>query len=159
MEEDDCPLLSDTAGKFPNSRLLNITIRPFRETDQDNVIKLWEKVFPDAQPHNNPARDIRTKREVQPELFLVALLEDQVVGTAMAGFDGHRGWVYYLGVDPDHQRQGIGTSLMKRVEASLIGMGCPKLNLQIRANNTEVQTFYESMGYISEDRLSMGKKF
>jgi ribosomal protein S18 acetylase RimI-like enzyme len=159
LEEDKDPLLSDTAGKFPKSILLKITIRPFRETDQDNVIKLWEKVFPDAAPHNNPARDIRTKREVQPELFLVALLEDQIVGTAMAGFDGHRGWVYYLGVDPDLQRQGIGTKLMKRVEASLIGMGCPKLNLQIRANNSEVQSFYESLGYISEDRLSMGKKF
>jgi len=138
---------------------LKITIRPFYETDQENVINLWDKVFPDAPPHNNPARDIRTKREVQPELFLVALLEDQIVGTAMAGFDGHRGWVYYLGVDPDFQRQGVGTSLMKRVEARLMGMGCPKLNLQIRANNSEVQSFYESLGYYAEDRLSMGKKF
>ncbi len=138
---------------------MKITIRPFYETDQENVINLWDKVFPDAPPHNNPARDIRTKREVQPELFLVALLEDQIVGTAMAGFDGHRGWVYYLGVDPDFQRQGVGTSLMKRVEARLMGMGCPKLNLQIRANNSEVQSFYESLGYYAEDRLSMGKKF
>jgi ribosomal protein S18 acetylase RimI-like enzyme len=138
---------------------LKITIRPFRETDQDNVIKLWEKVFPDAPLHNNPARDIRTKREVQPELFLVALLDDQIVGSAMAGFDGHRGWVYYLGVDPDYQRQGIGTLLMKRVESGLMGMGCPKLNLQIRANNIDVQRFYESLGYYAEDRLSMGKKF
>ncbi|NQS90920.1 MAG: GNAT family acetyltransferase [Chloroflexi bacterium] len=135
-----------------------MSIRPFRETDQDNVITLWKKVFPDAQPHNNPARDIRTKREVQPELFLVAVLEDQVVGTAMAGFDGHRGWVYYLGVAPEFQRQGIGTSLMKRVESRLIGLGCPKLNLQIRANNAEVQSFYESLEYNAEDRLSMGKK-
>ncbi len=138
---------------------MKITIRPFRETDQENVIKLWVKVFPDAPLHNNPARDIRTKREVQPELFLVALLEDQIVGTAMAGFDGHRGWVYYLGVDPEFQRQGIGTSLMKRVESRLMGLGCPKLNLQIRANNIEVQAFYESLGYYAEDRLSMGKKF
>lgn len=138
---------------------MKISIRPFREADQDNVIKLWDKVFPGAPQHNNPARDIRTKREVQPDLFLVALMEDQIVGTAMAGFDGHRGWVYYLGVDPDYQRQGIGTSLMKRIEARLIGMGCPKLNLQIRADNTEVQSFYESLGYSAEDRLSMGKKF
>lgn len=138
---------------------MNISIRPYRESDQDDVIKLWERVFPDAPPHNNPARDIRTKREVQPELFLVALIDDRLVGTAMAGFDGHRGWVYYLGVDPEYQRQGIGTSLMKRVEARLIGMGCPKLNLQIRANNSDVQAFYESLGYYAEDRLSMGKKF
>ena len=138
---------------------MNISIRPYRESDQDEVIKLWERVFPDAPPHNNPARDIRTKREVQPELFLVALIDDRLVGTAMAGFDGHRGWVYYLGVDQEYQRQGIGTSLMKRVEARLIGMGCPKLNLQIRANNSDVQAFYESLGYYAEDRLSMGKKF
>jgi len=90
---------------------------------------------------------------------LVALLDDQIVGSAMAGFDGHRGWVYYLGVDPDYQRQGIGTLLMKRVESGLMGMGCPKLNLQIRANNIDVQRFYESLGYYAEDRLSMGKKF
>ena len=115
-------------------------------------------MFPDAPPHNNPARDIRTKREVQPELFLVAVVEELIVGTAMAGFDGHRGWVYYLGVDPDFQRRGIGTALMKRVESRLLGLGCPKLNLQIRSNNDEVQAFYESLGYFLEDRLSMGKK-
>ena len=137
---------------------MKISIRPFREEDQDNVIQLWDKVFPDAPAHNNPARDIRTKREVQPELFLVAVVEELIVGTAMAGFDGHRGWVYYLGVDPDFQRRGIGTALMKRVESRLIGLGCPKLNLQIRSNNAEVQAFYESLGYFSEDRLSMGKK-
>jgi len=137
---------------------LKISIRPFREEDQDNVIQLWDKVFPDAPPHNNPARDIRTKREVQPELFLIAVVEEVIVGTAMAGFDGHRGWVYYLGVDPDFQRRGIGTALMKRVESRLLGLGCPKLNLQIRSNNDEVQAFYESLGYFLEDRLSMGKK-
>ncbi len=137
---------------------MKISIRPFREEDQDNVIQLWNKVFPDAPPHNNPARDIRTKREVQPELFLVAVVEELIVGTAMAGFDGHRGWVYYLGVDPDFQRRGIGTVLMKRVESRLIGLGCPKLNLQIQSNNADVQAFYESLGYFSEDRLSMGKK-
>ena len=137
---------------------MKISIRPFREEDQDNVIQLWDKVFPDAPSHNNPARDIRTKREVQPELFLVAVVEELIVGTAMAGFDGHRGWVYYLGVDPDFQRRGIGTALMKRVESRLLGLGCPKLNLQIRSNNAEVQAFYESLGYFSEDRLSMGKK-
>ena len=135
------------------------SIRPFREDDQEDVIKLWEKLFPNAPPHNNPARDIKTKREVQPELFLVALHDNQLVGTAMAGFDGHRGWVDYLGVDPDYQRQRIGTALMKRVEANLIGLGCPKLNLQIRADNMEVQSFYENLGYDPEDRLSMGKKF
>jgi ribosomal protein S18 acetylase RimI-like enzyme len=138
---------------------LKLIIRPYSESDQEQVIELWKRVFPDAPPHNNPAKDIKTKREVQPELFLVAVLDDRLVGTAMAGFDGHRGWIYYLGVDPEKQRQGIGTALMKRVEAQLLAIGCPKLNLQIRADNAEVQAFYESLGYTLEDRLSMAKKF
>jgi ribosomal protein S18 acetylase RimI-like enzyme len=137
---------------------LKITIRPFSEKDKEDVIKLWERVFPDAPPHNNPARDIKIKREVQPELFLVAIDEDMLVGTVMGGFDGHRGWVYYLGVDPVHQRRGIGTALMKQVESILLYKGCPKLNLQIRIDNQDVQAFYESLGYITEDRVSMGKK-
>jgi hypothetical protein len=85
-------------------------------------------------------------------------MDDKLVGTAMAGFDGHRGWVYYLGVDPDYRRRGIGTALMRRVESKLSAMGCPKLNLQIRAHNAEVQAFYEELGYFSEDRISMGRK-
>jgi len=135
-----------------------ISIRPFHPEDEEAVIQLWEKVFPNSLPHNNPVRDIKTKRSVQPDLFLVALKQDQLVGTAMAGFDGHRGWVYYLGVDPDFRRQGIGTALMRRVENKLAALGCPKLNLQIRADNEEVQKFYEKLGFFSEDRVSMGRK-
>ena len=146
-------------GQISSQRLfvVKVTIRPYQESDQDDVIRLWEKVFPDSPPHNNPARDIRTKREVQPELFLVALRDEKLVGTAMAGFDGHRGWVYYLGVDPEHQRQGIGTALMRRVEGGLISLGCPKINLQIRGESPDVQAFYEHLGYFPEDRVSMGK--
>ncbi|MFV9675660.1 MAG: GNAT family acetyltransferase, partial [Anaerolineales bacterium] len=80
------------------------------------------------------------------------------VGTAMAGFDGHRGWVYYVAVHPDYRRQGIGSALMSEVEAALAHHGCPKLNLQIRSSNAEVQAFYESLGYLIEDRISMGKQ-
>jgi ribosomal protein S18 acetylase RimI-like enzyme len=162
LGEDVSRLLwgASASDKFPTiSNQLKVTIRPFHETDQEDVIGLWQKVFPDAPPHNNPAKDIKTKSAVQPELFLVALVEENLVGTAMAGFDGHRGWIYYLGVDPDFQRNGIGTALMKHVEANLIAIGCPKLNLQIRIDNAEVQAFYESLGYFTEDRLSMGKIF
>ena len=135
-----------------------ISIRPYSPEDEKVVIQLWEKVFPNSPPHNNPVRDIRTKRSIQPDLFLVAVQQDQLVGTAMAGFDGHRGWVYYLGVDPDFRSQGIGTALMRRVENKLEALGCPKLNLQIRADNQEVQAFYEKLGFFSEDRVSMGRK-
>lgn len=81
------------------------------------------------------------------------------MGTVMAGCDEQQGWVYYLGVDPDFRRQGIGTRLMKRIETTLIGLGCKELHFQIWAHRAEVQTFYESLGYIAEDRLGMWKDF
>lgn len=138
---------------------MKISIRPFIEEDYDSVINLWEKVFPGALPHNNPARDLRTRREVPPELFLVASGESGIIGTVMAGCDGKQGWVYYLGVDPAFRRQSIGTSLMKRVEARLMGMGCREIQLQIWASKAEVQAFYESLGYASKGRQTMGKRF
>ena len=138
---------------------MNISIRPYTEEDRESVIKLWDKVFPGAPPHNNPARDLRTRREVPPELFLVAIRDSEIVGTVMAGCEGEQGWVYYLGVDPDFRRQKIGSTLMKRIEARLIGMGCRELHFQIWASKAEVQAFYETLGYHAEDRLTMGKKF
>jgi hypothetical protein len=139
--------------------VLKISIRPYTDTDQDSLIDLWEKVFPGAPPHNNPARDRRTRREVPPELFLVAIREGEIVGTVMGGCDGQQGWIYYLGVDPDCRRQGIGTGLMKRLEARLIALGCQELHFQIWASMAEVQAFYETLGYQAEDRLTMGKRF
>ena len=135
-----------------------IDIRSYHPDDEPSVIQLWKTVFPDAPPRNDPRKDINTKSKLQPDLFLVALTGNLLVGTAMAGFDGHRGWVYYLAVAPDYQRQGIGTAIMQKVEESLAQMGCPKLNLQIRADNAEVQAFYESLGYDVEQRISMGKE-
>jgi hypothetical protein len=75
----------------------------------------------------------------------------------MAGFDGHRGWVYYLAIDPAYRRNGIGTALMKKAEGLLVQKGCPKLNLQIRADNSDLKAFYEKLGYTIEERISMGK--
>ncbi|MFL7812715.1 MAG: GNAT family acetyltransferase [Anaerolineales bacterium] len=148
------------AGKFPIlAGTLNISIRPFREEDQQSVLDLWDKVFPGAPPHNNPVRDLRTRSEIQPELFLVALQEGEIVGTVMAGCEGQQGWVYYLGVDPDHRRRGIGSRLMKRVEATLVGLGCKELHFQIWASKAEVQAFYERLGYIAEGQQGMWREF
>ena len=135
-----------------------INIRQYERTDEERVIELWRAVFPDAPAHNNPTRDIHAKLNIQPELFYVAVFDGILVGTAMSGFDGHRGWVYYVAVHPDYRRRGIGTQLMKKVETSLKEIGCLKLNLQIRADNAEVKSFYESLGYRVEDRISMGKR-
>ncbi len=134
-------------------------IRPYIESDEKQVSSLWRDVFPNNPWWNVPELDIRRKFQVQRELFLVALNEDEVIGTAMAGYDGHRGWVYYVTVKPELQRQGIGEGLMKRVEQELIKIGCTKLNLQVRATNKQVVAFYERLGYKVEDLVSMGKLF
>lgn len=133
-------------------------IRPYTASDRQAVAALWREVYPDAPAHNHPETDIQRKLAVQRELFFVATEGPELVGTAMAGYDGHRGWVYYVVVSPRHRRQGIGTALMAQVEEGLAGLGCPKLNLQVRATNYEVVRFYEKLGYEVEERVSMGKR-
>jgi hypothetical protein len=135
-----------------------LKIRSYNKNDQKEVVALWREVFPGAPAWNHPETDIQRKMAVQRELFLVATLEDIVVGTAMAGYDGHRGWIYYLAVSPAHRRRGIGSALMNEVEARLAGIGCPKLNLQVRADNRAVVAFYKGLGYHVEERVSMGKR-
>jgi ribosomal protein S18 acetylase RimI-like enzyme len=133
-------------------------IRPYEEADEAEVAALWREVFPNAPAWNHPETDIRRKLAVQRELFLVAIRDSELVGTAMGGYDGHRGWVYYVVVSPNHRRQGIGTALMEEVEERLARIGCPKINLQVRATNDEVVCFYEKLGYRVEERISMGKR-
>jgi ribosomal protein S18 acetylase RimI-like enzyme len=135
-----------------------IEIRPYIESDEATVVALWREVFPNSPAWNHPETDIRRKLAVQRELFLVATLDAKLVGTVMAGYDGHRGWVYYLVVSPRHRRQGIGAALMRAVEERLARLGCPKLNLQVRATNSQVVAFYEKLGYEVEARISMGKR-
>jgi ribosomal protein S18 acetylase RimI-like enzyme len=135
-----------------------LEIRPYTEEDEPAVVQLWQSVFPGSPAWNDPRTDIRRKLAVQRQLFFVALIGSELVGTAMAGYDGHRGWVYYLGVAPAYRRQGIGTALMVQVERGLAGIGCPKLNLQVRATNAVVVAFYKGLGYGIEQRISMGKR-
>ena len=134
-----------------------MVIEPFQSSAEGAVIALWREVFPEAAPHNDPARMLRLKRAVQSELFLVARSEGEVVGTAMGGYDGHRGWVYLVAVDPRHRRCGIGAALLGKVEERLAAMGCTKINLQIDEKNAEAVGFYERLGYRVEPRISMGK--
>jgi len=135
-----------------------IEIRPYDSKDHAQVVALWSKVFKDDPPWNEPASMIRRKLTVQPELFLVAVVDDQVVGTVMAGFDGVRGWIHHLAVRGSHRRQGIASSLMRAAEKGLEIAGCPKVNLQVRATNSEVIAFYRSLGYELEERASLGKR-
>jgi ribosomal protein S18 acetylase RimI-like enzyme len=90
-------------------------------------------------------------------LFFVAVLGSDLVGTAMAGYDGHRGWIYYVAVSQKYRKRGIGKALMYALEEKLVKMDCPKINLQVRGSNTQAVLFYERLGYEVEDRVSMGK--
>jgi ribosomal protein S18 acetylase RimI-like enzyme len=134
-----------------------MNIRSFNESDAAAVASLWRKIFPNNPPHNKPEDDIRRKLKIQRELFFVAEDGSEIIGTAMAGYDGHRGWVYAVAVDPEYRRRNIGAALMKRIEDGLKAIGCPKLNLQIREGNEEVVAFYKKLGYEVEPRVSMGK--
>src|SRR5579885_56235 len=139
-------------GGTPTRRCASVEIRPYAEGDERAVTALWSEVLADPAPHNDPARVIRQKRAWEQDLFFVAVVDGAVVGTVMGGYDGHRGWVYTVAVRPTHQRQGIGTALLRRLETALAGCGCLKVNLQVRASNAEAVAFYESLGYEVEAR-------
>lgn len=132
-------------------------VRPFADDDEDAVVALWTAAGL-TRPWNDPHRDIARKKQVQRELFLVAEDDGAVVGTAMAGYDGHRGWVYYLAVTPDRQGGGLGRTLMAAAEARLLELGCPKVNVQIRSGNEAVAAFYDRLGYTPDAATSLGKR-
>jgi ribosomal protein S18 acetylase RimI-like enzyme len=122
------------------------------------VIQLWETAFGYETAHNTPSLVIDKKLAVADGLFFVALVHDVVVGTVMAGYDGHRGWLYSVAVDPAQRRQGLGARLVRHAEQALTARGCLKINLQIVSSNDSVKGFYASLGYAVEPRISMGKK-
>ena len=134
-----------------------IEIRPFQASERAGVVALWDIVFPGGADWNDADATIDLKQTVQSDLFFVALSGDRLVGTILAGFDGVRGWVHRVAVHEDFRRQGIAAQLMAEAEAGLKAIGCPKLNLQVRASNEQVVRFYQALGYDVEDRISMGK--
>lgn len=125
---------------------------------RQQVIALWERVFGYDQPHNAPAVVIDRKLAMNDGLLFVALADARVAGTIMAGYDGHRGWLYSVAVDPAHRSRGLGARLVRYAEQALAALGCVKINLQIIADNEAVAAFYESIGYRIEPRISMGKR-
>ncbi len=133
-------------------------IRKYEDKDETSVVDLWQELLSDGAPHNDPLTSIKRKVAVDRDLFLVATMNESVIGTAMGGYDGHRGWVYAVAVKQEFQRQGIATALMRQLEKKLKELGCPKINLQIRTSNTEVVAFYRKLGYDVEGRVSMGKR-
>ena len=132
-------------------------IRPYSTNDQSVVVDLWRRCNL-ARPQNDSTRDIERKLGVNPELFLVGVLDGKVVGTVMAGYEGHRGWINYLGVDPACRRRGLGRQLIQAAEARLLNLGCPKINLQVRSDNIGALEFYRKIGYSKDEVISLGKR-
>ena len=132
-------------------------VRQFTAQDTDQVVALWQECEL-TRPWNNPLLDIERKQQQDDSLFLVGELDNHLIASVMGGYDGHRGWMYYLAVSPKHQRCGYAREIISHLEQKLIALGCPKLNLQIRSDNIAVQEFYHEIGFTEDATVSMGKR-
>jgi ribosomal protein S18 acetylase RimI-like enzyme len=132
-------------------------IRVFQPDDQLAVIALWQRCDL-LRPWNDPIKDMARKVADSPEWFLLGEVDGQVVACVMAGYDGHRGWLNYLAVDPEYQRQGLARQLVQHAEVLLLQAGCPKINLQVRSSNQGVIAFYQQLGYGVDEVVSLGKR-
>ena len=134
-----------------------LKIRSYHPDDEKAVIQLWIDCDL-VVPQNNPKRDIERKLKVNSEWFLVGLFNGEVIATCMVGYEGHRGWINYLAVSPKNRRRGFATQMMNEAENLLKNAGCPKINLQIRDTNSQAIGFYKSIGFITDQVVSMGKR-
>jgi ribosomal protein S18 acetylase RimI-like enzyme len=132
-------------------------VRPFERADEPAVVALWEECGL-TRPWNDPHKDVARKLAVQPELFLVGVLDEGVIATVMAGYEGHRGWVNYLAVAPAFRGRGFARELMQHVEQLLLRRGCPKVSLLVRTSNPEAVAFYRHLGYVPDEAVSLGKR-
>jgi ribosomal protein S18 acetylase RimI-like enzyme len=141
----------------PPRREMRLEIRPFTAADTGAVIDVWLRCGL-LHPGNDPGKDIQRKLKVRPDLFLVGMIGATIVSTIMIGYEGHRGWINYLGVLPGHRRRGHARRMMEEAERLLRLEGCPKINLQVRNGNEAARLFYEGIGYSDSDTLGLGKR-
>jgi ribosomal protein S18 acetylase RimI-like enzyme len=132
-------------------------IRNFHAADEGAVVALWEQCRL-TRPWNDPHKDIARKLAVQPELFLVGVIDATLMASVMAGYEGHRGWMNYLAVAPRFRGRGYGRALVEHVERLLLERGCPKINLQVRSSNPAAVAFYRRLGYAQDESISLGKR-
>ena len=137
--------------------LTELNIRTYQHTDMEDVIHIWKECGL-IRSRNNPKLDIQRKVKTQNDLFFVAELSNRIIATAMFGYDGHRGWLNYFAVLPQFQKSGYGNQLLEFGEKILFDKGCPKINLQIRADNKEAINFYKAVGYNEDEVISYGKR-
>jgi len=136
---------------------LQPALRTYRPSDHDALVSLWSSCGL-LRPWNDPRRDIERKLVHDPDGLLVLEADGCLAGSVMVGYDGHRGWVNYLAVDPAWRGRGLGRMLMDKAEQRLLALGCPKVNLQVRASNEHAVAFYRHLGYGTDDVVSMGKR-
>jgi len=136
---------------------MSFEIVKYRSKHQDALVDLWKKCNL-VVPQNDPVEDIRRKLDFQPELFFVALLRGKLVGSIMAGYEGHRGWLNYLAVLPEYQKRGYGGKLVEKAVGELRKLGCLKVNLQVRRSNVSVIEFYKHLGFREDEVASLGKR-
>jgi ribosomal protein S18 acetylase RimI-like enzyme len=132
-------------------------IRSYQPADAGTIIDLWKRCDL-IRPENNAWRDLERKVRVDPQLMLVGEEDGQIIATVMAGYEGHRGWINYAAVHPEHRRKGYGAEMMHAAEKALAELGCPKINLQVRKSNDQVVAFYNALGYHVDDVVSLGKR-
>ena len=132
-------------------------IRSFEDADEPAVIQLWDRCGL-LRAWNDPRKDIARKLRVNPEWFLVGEWDGQIVAGVMAGYEGHRGWINYLAVDPARRRAGLGRAMMAEAERLLRAAGCPKINLQVRTSNLDAISFYQRLGFVTDETVGMGKR-
>lgn len=134
-----------------------VRVRRFAPRDTEAVITLWEECFPDDPPRNAPRGVIERKLARDPDLFWVATDGGAVVGALLGGYDGYRGWLYHLGVDPERRREGIARLLVERAVLEMEALGCVKVNLQVRRENGAVIGVYEALGFEPFDAFNVGR--
>ncbi|MDM8536852.1 GNAT family acetyltransferase [Desulfobacterales bacterium HSG17] len=134
-----------------------MNIRTYKPEDELQVIALWQQCNLIA-PWNNPKKDIERKLNDSPELFLVGEVDNKIITSCMAGYDGHRGWIYYLAVKQDLQREGVASTIMKHAEQELRRIGCPKIDLMVRKSNNEVISFYHRIEYRDDPVVVLSKR-
>jgi ribosomal protein S18 acetylase RimI-like enzyme len=136
---------------------MQIQFRQFHPDDTEQTVALWQACGL-TRPWNDPHKDIERKLQQEPELFIVAERDGLLLGSVMAGYDGHRGWIYYLSVLPQYQSQGLGKKLVQQAEQRLRSKGCPKIQLMIRLDNSSVQDFYRALDYEQAEVVVLGKR-
>lgn len=133
-----------------------LIVSAIADADIPAVVTLWERCDL-TRPWNDPKADIAFARGKDNSDVLVGRVGDVVVATAMVGHDGHRGWLYYVATDPDRQKQGHGRAIVAAAEAWLRERGVAKVQLLVRAGNTRVQTFYETLNFEEQERIVYAK--